>query len=183
MSNLSLLLPHRLLVDELFCVCRAELRRIALGLMRRERRDHTLRPTELVHEAYHQLARARRLTIQDESHFRNLMIRKMKRCLIDHAKGHRKRTEARRLSRERHAGTETTWLDPRYGVWFVELLDRLRDSGQVGSRRARMVELVFYLGAEKQEAAREVGISDRQFRREWLATLAWLEAQLRAIRL
>ena len=65
-----------------------ELRRLAGGYMRRERKDHTLQPTALVHEAYLKLTEQRVVDWQGRAHFFGIAAQVMRRILIDHARGH-----------------------------------------------------------------------------------------------
>src|SRR5580692_6894681 len=65
-----------------------ELRRLAGGYMRRERTDHTLQPTALVHEAYLKMVEQRSVDWQSRSHFFGIAAQMMRRILIDHARGH-----------------------------------------------------------------------------------------------
>src|SRR5215813_6782108 len=66
----------------------AELRRLAGGYMRRERSDHTLQPTALVHEAYLKLIEQRSVDWQSRAHFYGIAAQMMRRILVDHARGH-----------------------------------------------------------------------------------------------
>ena len=65
-----------------------ELRRLAGSYMRRERVDHTLQATALVHEAYLKLVEQRSVDWQSRAHFFGVAAQLMRRILIDHARGH-----------------------------------------------------------------------------------------------
>ena len=65
-----------------------QLHRIALGLMRRERTDHTLQPTALLNELYMRLLHQRKVTWHDRAHFFTFTARLMRNILTDHARGH-----------------------------------------------------------------------------------------------
>ena len=65
-----------------------ELRRLAGGYMRRERIDHTLQPTALVHEAYLKLVQQHSIDWQSRAHFFGIAAQVMRRILVDHARGH-----------------------------------------------------------------------------------------------
>lgn len=65
-----------------------ELRRLAASYLRRERADHTLQPTALVHEAYMRLVDQKNIKWQDRSHFFAITAQLMRRILVDHARGH-----------------------------------------------------------------------------------------------
>ena len=62
-----------------------ELRRIARSRLRRERDDHTLAATELVHEAFLELLPADRVDWRSRTHFYAVASRAMRNVLIDHA--------------------------------------------------------------------------------------------------
>jgi RNA polymerase sigma-70 factor, ECF subfamily len=65
-----------------------ELKRLARSYMRRERPDHTLQATALVHEAYMKLVKQQAVNWQGRSHFYGIAAQLMRRILIDHARGH-----------------------------------------------------------------------------------------------
>src|SRR6476469_3493276 len=73
-------------LDSLVPMVEAELRRLARRYMARERRDHTLQTTALVHEAFIRLAGAQHLDWHDRAHFIGIAARLMRRVLIDHAR-------------------------------------------------------------------------------------------------
>ena len=74
--------------DELVPVVYRELRRRAGAYLRRERSDHTLQPTALVHEAYLRLTAQDRVAWQNRAHFFAIAAQMMRRVLIDHAREH-----------------------------------------------------------------------------------------------
>src|SRR6478736_5627526 len=80
-------------LERLMPLVEAELRRLARGYMRRERRDHTLQVTALVNEAFLRLTGARQVRWQDRAHFLGISARLMRRVLVDHARarGYHKR--------------------------------------------------------------------------------------------
>src|SRR6266576_7216224 len=90
-------------LDRLIPIVEAELRRLARGYMRRERRDHTLQVTALVNEAFLRLTDARRVRWQDRAHFLGISARLMRRVLVDHARS--------RGYQQRGGGAERVTLD------------------------------------------------------------------------
>src|SRR5512147_1465255 len=76
-------------LEQLLPLVYAELRRRAAGYLRRERRDHTLQATALVHEVYLRLAGGTRVAWQDRAHFFGVASQMMRRILVDHARAHR----------------------------------------------------------------------------------------------
>ena len=89
-------------LEQLLPVVYRELRRIAARQLRRERVDHTLVPTALVHELYLRLVDQRRVTWENRAHFFGLAAQLMRRILVDHARAHHA-GEARRRRRARLA--------------------------------------------------------------------------------
>src|SRR3954471_21102492 len=73
-------------LEQLVPLVEAELRRLARGYMARERRDHTLQTTALLHEAFMRLADAQHLDWQSRAHFFGIAARLMRRVLVDHAR-------------------------------------------------------------------------------------------------
>ena len=63
-----------------------ELRRLAASYLRKERSDHTLQPTALVHEAYLRLVEQKNVQWQDRGHFFAITAQLMRRILVDHAR-------------------------------------------------------------------------------------------------
>jgi RNA polymerase sigma factor (TIGR02999 family) len=153
-----------------------ELRRLARSLMRRERRDHTLQPTALVHEAYMKLFDQRQATWQDRAHFFGVAARAMREILVDHARrrGAVKRGgDAARVSLD---DVELTSEGPSVDLIALDIaLDRLAtfDAGQ-----ARLVELRFFAGLTIDETATVLGCSAATVTREWRHAEAWLHREL-----
>src|SRR6188768_470552 len=121
----------------------SELRRLARGYLRRERKDHSLAPTGLVHEAYLKLVDQRRVQWQNRSQFFAIAAHLMRRILVDHARSHhaRKRGAGDRVPLEdRDAGIEPLTVD----VVALELaLQRLSETYP---RQSQLVELRFFGG-------------------------------------
>jgi RNA polymerase sigma factor (TIGR02999 family) len=165
-------------VDELLPALYSELRAIAGRFMAGERREHTLEPTALVHEAYLRLVDQSRIDWQGKTHFLALAARQMRRVLVDHARarGAEKRGGGRRadISLERLEGAES---DHTVDVLAVhEALGRLATENE---RRARVVELRFFGGLTQKETAYVMGISERTVRDDWTVARAWLLRELK----
>jgi RNA polymerase sigma factor (TIGR02999 family) len=151
-----------------------ELHAVAARLLGRERPDHTLQPTALVHEAWLRLEGD--LRWQDRTHFVATAARAMRRVLVDHARGR---------NRDKRGGEWTrVELDPdvagRAGrdVDLVALDAALAELEQVAPRQARLVELRFFGGFEVEEAARLLGVSEPTAARDWRFARAWLARQI-----
>ncbi len=159
-----------------------ELRSLARRYMRSERREHTLQPTALVHEAYLRLVDRPRVDWRGRTHFFAVGARVMRHLLIDHARGRgRKKRGGGRyrvtLTDWRAAGGEAG-LDPG------ELLDldaALEKLARVDEREARVVELRFFAGLTVAEVAHALGVSKRTVEQDWTHARAWLRRELAAV--
>lgn len=166
--------------DQLFSIVYTELRRIAANYMRRERADHTLQATALVHEAYMQLVDQTRVNWQSRAHFFGVAAQLMRRILVDHARnqGAQKRGgNAQVLSIEDNIGIASI---PE--VAFDELDEALNRLQALDADQAKLVELRFFGGLTVEEAAEVMGISTATVEREWRMARAWLHNQLTASR-
>ena len=166
--------------DQLFSIVYTELRRIAANYMRRERADHTLQATALVHEAYMQLVDQTRVNWQSRAHFFGVAAQLMRRILVDHARnqGAQKRGgNAQVLSIEDNIGIASI---PE--VAFDELDEALNRLEALDAGQAKLVELRFFGGLTVEEAAEVMGISTATVERGWRMARAWLHQQLTATR-
>ena len=158
--------------DDLLPLVYAELRAQAVRYMQRERRDHTLQPTALVHEAYLRLIGQAHVSWQNRAHFFGLAAEMMRRILVDHARKHQaaKRSgAAMRVAWDERAGA-TPPLDCE-----LLLLDQALGELAVRDRRqARVVELRYFGGLSEQEAADVLAVSRATVTRDWQVARAWL---------
>jgi RNA polymerase sigma-70 factor (ECF subfamily) len=154
-----------------------ELRRLAGRYMRRERSDHTLQATELVHEAYLKLVEQRSVDWQGRAHFLGIAAQIMRRILIDHARGH--------LREKRGGGQEAVPLDealvfsPEQSHELMKLDESLDRLTALDPRQGKIVELRFFGGLTVEETAEVLGISPKTVKREWSVAKAWLHGDLR----
>jgi len=154
-----------------------ELRRLAGGYMRRERKDHTLQPTALVHEAYLKLTEQRVVDWQGRAHFFGIAAQVMRRILIDHARGH---------MREKRGGgarpvplDEALVLSPEQSSELVMLDASLERLAKLDPRQSRIVELRFFGGLTVEQTADTLGISAKTVKREWSMAKAWLHGDMK----
>jgi len=153
----------------------ADLRAIARRFMRRERKEHTLQPTALVHEAYLRL-RAARVSLHDRTHCLALAAREMRRVLVEHAR-------AAHATKRGGAAWRIT-LDDRLQAApapTLELLalDRaLTSLAEASERQARVAELRLFAGLEVSEVAAAVGVSERTVKGDWRVAKAWISREL-----
>jgi RNA polymerase sigma-70 factor (ECF subfamily) len=162
--------------DQLLERVYGELRRVAGRYLRRERRDHTLQATALVHEAWIRLSGAPSGAWEDRAQFLSAAATAMRRILVNHA--------LRRQALKRGGGlARAALLDP-IGVFeeraedlvaLDEALDRL---ARLDARKARIVELRFFGGLSEEETAHLLEVSSRTIEREWRLARAWLRKEL-----
>ncbi len=161
----------------LFELVHAELRRLAGGLMRDERPDHTLQATALVNEAYLRLVDGDgRIEWENRAHFFGIAATAMRRILVEHAR--------ERGAAKRGGDWKRVTLDEeiaRSGVSDAEILDldrvltRLAD---LDPRMARVVDLRVFAGMEMKEIARILGVSERTVHGDWRMAKMWLSREL-----
>jgi RNA polymerase sigma factor (TIGR02999 family) len=150
-----------------------ELRRLARNQIRRSGAEGALRPTELVHEAYMKLSRARVVDARGREHFLAIAARAMRQLLVDDARRRQagKRGGAQRLTTLTD-GVSARALPPE------ELLALDRALETLEPRQRQVVEYRFFGGLEEQEIAVVLGVTERTVRRDWVKARAWLYREL-----
>lgn len=162
-------------VDQLLALVYDELRGLAAAYLRRERADHTLQTTALVHEAYLRLAGHHSTTWKNRGHFFGIAAQAMRRVLVDHAR--------RRRAGKRDGGLAVPLDDdldaarerPDDVLAVDEALERL---AALDARQARIVELRYFAGLTIEQTAEALDISPATVKREWLSAKAWLQREL-----
>ena len=154
-----------------------ELKRLARSYMRRERKDHTLQTTALVHEAYLKLVRQQATTWACRSHFFGIAAQLMRRILIDHARGH---------LREKRGGiqvvlplNEALAFSPEHSEDLLRLDEALHRLSKLDPRQGEVVELRFFGGLSVEETAEYLAVSPKTVKRDWAVAKAWLHGELR----
>lgn len=163
--------------DRLSAVIGAELHRLAATYLRRERPDHTLQPTELIHEAYLRLVGQGQPDWRDRSHFFSFAAHLMRQILVDHAR--------RRHAARRGAGVAVVALDDRIDVAaagespdLLALDDALEKLAGLDRRKSQALELRFFSGMKVEEIAQALDISVATVGRELRMGQAWLRREL-----
>ncbi len=161
--------------DELVALVYLELRHMAGRALRRERANHTLQATALVHEAYLRLLAQNRIQWRNRAQFLGVAGGLMRRILVDHAR--------RRQADKRDGGLRVTSLEPAVSPSerFLDLLllDEALSRLQLrDSRQARIVELRYFAGLKVAETAELLGVSTRTVKREWMMARAWLKREI-----
>lgn len=165
-------------LPQLLPVVYDELRRLADRYLRRERPDHTLQPTALVHEAYLRLIDQHEVTWQNRAHFFGICARAMREILIEHA---RARRAAKRGSGQDLRLTvigEVSEQQPMSPIDLLALDQALERLGAVDPEQVRLVELRFFGGLTVDEVAEVLQVSERTVQREWRIAQAWLFNEL-----
>lgn len=154
-----------------------ELRRIAARQLRRERDDHTLEATALVHEAYMRLQGQEGFQWPSRAHFFAFAAHLIRRVLVDHA---RNRNRSKRGGGwERVTLAEASDLSLSRSPDLLALDEALTSLESVDPRKAAVVELRFFAGLNLEETAAQLGVSPETVGREWRRAKAWLYSQLR----
>jgi RNA polymerase sigma-70 factor (ECF subfamily) len=161
---------------ELLAALYDELRALAAVQLRRERRDHTLQPTALVHEAWLKLVEQRSRDWQTRAHFLAIAATAMRRILVHHAE--RARALKRSGGRERVTLVDVPGEVGSPALDVLDLEAALVRLGEVDPRKARVVELRFYAGLEHGAAAAVLGVDERTVERDWRMARAWLRREL-----
>jgi RNA polymerase sigma factor (TIGR02999 family) len=154
-----------------------ELRKLARGLLRRERSGHVLQPTALVNEAYLRVVAHEHHNWQNRAHFFGAAAQLMRRILVDHARAiHAKKRDSDRALMEL---TAVGLVAQTQSIDMMALDDALGDLEQLSPRQARIVELRYFGGLSVPETAEALGINPRTVDRDWAAARAWLRRRLR----
>jgi RNA polymerase sigma factor (TIGR02999 family) len=157
----------------------AELRRIAGRALSRERRDHTLQSTALVHEAFLKLVDQRSVNWQSRSHFFGLAAQLMRRILVDHARrvaSAKRGGEAPTISLEIAGDVPDATARQTADLFLLDAA--LRKLEAVDAEQVRVVELRFFGGLTIEETADVMGVSTMTIKRDWAVARAWLYREL-----
>ncbi|MEO8881049.1 MAG: sigma-70 family RNA polymerase sigma factor [Gemmatimonadaceae bacterium] len=177
-TDLVLQLSHNdpATVDELLPLVYGELRRLAQRYMQRERPDHTLTTTALVHEAYLRLVDQTRVQWQDRNHFVGIAAIAMRRILVEHARhrnGQRRGGGLQRVSLSDLSVAQDDSADTLLAL--DEAMVRL---AALSPRLVRVVECRYFLGLTEEETAAALEITSRTVRRDWIKAKGWLATAL-----
>lgn len=173
--------------DRLVPLVYAELREMAARYLRRERADHTLQPTALVHEAYLRLVDQTSARWANREQFFAIAAQAMRRILVDHARGHDAQKRGGDVVRvplgdagDAEGGplAAAPSTAPRE-VALVDLDEALRELAGLDPELVKVVELRYFAGLTIEETAAARGISPATVKRDWAAARAWLFRRLR----
>ncbi|MFN7992414.1 MAG: ECF-type sigma factor [Bryobacteraceae bacterium] len=178
MGTLAFNSDKRMMLDRVMPALYADLRRLAQSYMQLERREHTLQPTALVHEAYLRMARQRTVDWNNRAQLLAVAARMMRRILLDHA--------ALRNAAKRAGGAIRVSLSEDLccltaaDVDIVDLDRALAELNRIDPLQAGVVELRFFGGLTNDEIAEALETSPITVRRRWASARLWLTRHLAA---
>lgn len=154
----------------------SELRRIAAGFLRRERSDHTLQPTALVHEAYLKLAAESGLSLESKSHFLGIAARAMRQILVDHSRRHKAQKRGGGMKIELDENTPASAGDlPE----ILSLDTALNQLAELDPRKSEVIELKYFGGMTTEEISAHLGISTATVTRDLRMAQSWIRRSMR----
>ena len=164
-------------LDELLPLVYDELHKQARRYLRRERQDHTLQTTALIHEAYLKLIDQKNVDWQNRTHFFAIAAQMMRRILVDHA---------RTKHRDKRGGDDVKLpLDEAIllvvnekNVDLMALDEALNRLEKIDEQQTRVVELRYFSGLSLEETAEALKISRATAARDWAMAKAWLHREL-----
>ncbi|MFN7944063.1 MAG: sigma-70 family RNA polymerase sigma factor [Blastocatellia bacterium] len=163
-------------LDRLWPLVYDELRHLAARQMRRERPDHTLQPTALVHEAWLRLVDQREADWRNRARFFGLAAEMMRRILVNHAlarKADKRGGHETKLSLE-----EAVSFAAEREVSLTLLDEALNQLAALDPELCRIVEMRFFAGLTIEEVAEVMNTSTATVKRQWRTARAWLYQQI-----
>lgn len=164
-------------MEELLPMVYRELQKIAHRYLNKERGEHTLQTTALVHEAYLKLIDQTRVQWQNRAQFFGIAAQAMRRILIDNAR--------QRLADKRGAGAEKISIDDKEidisdekASNLIELDFALKKLAELDPNKSRLVELRYFGGLSLEETAEVLGVSRPTVIRQWRLAKAWLYKEI-----
>jgi RNA polymerase sigma factor (TIGR02999 family) len=163
-------------LDQLYPLVYNELRRLAHGYLRRERKGHTLQTTALINEAYLRLVDQKHVHWANRSHFFGISAQIMRRILIDHAR--RYEYSKRGGGAQRISLDEGAVVAKQRARELLLLDEALKSLATIDPRRSQVVELRYFGGLNNEEIAGVLKISENTVMRDWNMARAWLYQEL-----
>jgi RNA polymerase sigma-70 factor (ECF subfamily) len=154
-----------------------ELHRLAAAYLRRERLDHTLQPTALIHEAYIRLVQRHVPAFTDRVHFYGLAAHLMRQILVDFARARKaaKRGAGRKIALD---GVQELAIQPAADDDVLTLHDALVRLADFDARKARVIELRYFGGLTRDEVAGVLGLTLATVKRDLALAEAWLRREM-----
>lgn len=155
-----------------------ELHAIAERMFRRERSDHTLQATALVHEAYLRMVDQSRMQWKSRSHFLGIAAEMIRRILVDHARSRQTLKRGGDRTVVTLAGDEGGVSEPNLDL--LDLDAAMHELAALHERQAKVVELRFFGGLNIDETAEVLNIAPRTVKEDWRIARAWLRRRMAA---
>ena len=165
-------------LEKLVPLVYAELRRLARGYMRGERKGHSLQTTALINEAFLRLIDWKNVSWQNRAHFFGVSAQLMRRILVGVARSH----NAKRGGDVSRVTLDEALIPAVSRTDVVAVDDALKSLEALDLRKAKIVELRFFGGLSTAETAEFLKISTRTVEREWRLAKLWLVRELRGER-
>ena len=170
---------NRAAADRLMLLVYGELRKLAASYLQRQRSDHTLQPTALVHEAYMKLLDVSQINWQDLAHFFAVAALTMRHILVDHA---------RAMAADKRGGDvhkielneAVSFSNQNENIDLIALDEALQKLARQDEMQSRVIELRFFGGLTVEETAEVLKISPATGKREWATARAWLFRQMKS---
>ncbi len=167
-------------LDHLFPIVYGELREIAHRHLQRERSDHTLNTTAIVHEAYLKLtAHPPNVDWHGKNHFLAVAGRAMRQILVNYAKA--RNAQRRGGGKTDMAFDEEHFLPASEPEGIIALDEALQRLARFNQRQVRVVECRYFMGLTIEETAGVVGASEATINRDWAMARLWLNREIRSI--
>jgi len=164
-------------LEQLMPLVYDELHRQAARFLRRERADHTLQTTALIHEAYLKLVKQPEIDWESRTHFFAIAANIMRRILVDYARS--KNAEKRGGEFLKMPLDEVGEVAGKEkGVDLMALDEALTKLEKIDRRQARIVELRYFGDLTLEETAATLKISRTTVAGEWAMARAWLHREL-----
>lgn len=164
--------------EELLPLVYSELRKLAHSYLQRERPDHTLQATALVHEAYIRLVDWENVSWQNRAHFFAVAAQIMRKILVDHAreKKAQKRDSGQKLSLDEAISLPS---QNEREINLIALDEALEKLAEFDETQSKIVELRFFGGLTIDETAHALNISPSTVKREWTVARTWLFREIK----
>lgn len=162
--------------ERLLPIVYQELKRSARFLMAKERANHTLQPTALVHEAFLKLTELTEIKWKSRSHFYHFVSKLMRQILVDHVRHH---TAAKRGKAAIHFSIDDLQIPAEERADSILKLDEvLHRLAKFDAKQAKIVEMRYFGGLKNAEIAEALDVSERTIIREWQAARIWLYREI-----
>lgn len=162
--------------NELVALAYDELRALAADFLKRERPEHTLQPTALVHEAYLRLVEFKRIQWKDKTHFCSAAAGVIRRLLVDFARARATAKRGGGWNRLTLSGLDGTDSEPAMDLLALD--EALCQLAALDERKCRVVELRYFGGMTIEETARALNVGTTTVEDDWVFARSWLRREL-----